>query len=206
MTDRRGIVRGVRQRRKAKRVVLTSECCGDRVVGLRWRRLMSEHRVGQYSRRDFGKLALATVPVASLFGGGGLAFALQSKPNSVWGGVPFGIFAPYRLGTRGIGSRGRAQGAREVRREPDRAGQCRRGALRRRAAGSCAVAAVRAAGSPATTGPATARRRDLSLTRRRSVQGRQTGWFSRLPEEAGVDEGRRRLNRPRLRARRLTRC
>ena len=59
---------------------------------------MSEHRVGQYSRRDFGKLALATVPVASLFGGGGLAFALQSKPNSVWGGVPFGIFAPYRWG------------------------------------------------------------------------------------------------------------
>ena len=38
------------------------------------------------------------MPVASLFGGGGLAFALQSKPNSVWGGVPFGIFAPYRWG------------------------------------------------------------------------------------------------------------
>jgi sugar phosphate isomerase/epimerase len=59
---------------------------------------MSENRVEVYSRRDFGKLALAAVPVAGLFGGAGAAFALQSKPNSVWGGVPFGIFAPYRWG------------------------------------------------------------------------------------------------------------
>jgi sugar phosphate isomerase/epimerase len=59
---------------------------------------MSENRVGLYSRRDFGKLALTTVPVAGLFAGAGAAFALQSKPNSVWAGVPFGIFAPYRWG------------------------------------------------------------------------------------------------------------
>ena len=51
-----------------------------------------------YSRRDFGRLALAGVPAASLFARGGAAFALQPKPNSVWGGVPFGIFAPYRFG------------------------------------------------------------------------------------------------------------
>ena len=51
-----------------------------------------------YSRRDFGRLALAGVPAATLFARGGPAFALQPKPNSVWGGVPFGIFAPYRFG------------------------------------------------------------------------------------------------------------
>ncbi len=51
-----------------------------------------------YSRRDFGRLALAGVPAATLFARGAPAFALQPKPNSVWGGVPFGIFAPYRFG------------------------------------------------------------------------------------------------------------
>jgi sugar phosphate isomerase/epimerase len=54
--------------------------------------------VGRYSRRDFGKLALASLPVAGLLERSGAAFARQAKPNSVWGGVPFGIFAPYRFG------------------------------------------------------------------------------------------------------------
>ena len=48
-----------------------------------------------YSRRDFGKLALA-LPAAGPGGGFGAAFAFQAKPNSVC--VPFGIFAPYRFG------------------------------------------------------------------------------------------------------------
>src|SRR4029077_20472700 len=56
---------------------------------------MSEQRV--LSRRDFGKLTLAAFPAAALAGGAGFAFA-QAKPNSLWGGVPFGIFAPYRFG------------------------------------------------------------------------------------------------------------
>jgi sugar phosphate isomerase/epimerase len=49
-----------------------------------------------YSRRDFGKLALASLPSAGLLRGA--ALVQQAKPNSVWGGVPFGIFAPYRFG------------------------------------------------------------------------------------------------------------
>jgi sugar phosphate isomerase/epimerase len=54
------------------------------------------NRVGLYSRRDFGKLAFSALPAAGLLGSRSL-FA-QAKPNSVWGGVPFGIFAPYRFG------------------------------------------------------------------------------------------------------------
>ena len=38
------------------------------------------------------------MPAAGLAGGFGSAFAFQAKPNSLWGGVPFGIFAPYRFG------------------------------------------------------------------------------------------------------------
>ena len=56
------------------------------------------NRVSLYTRRDFGKLALSAVPAAGLAGGFGSAFAFQAKPNSLWGGVPFGIFAPYRFG------------------------------------------------------------------------------------------------------------
>jgi sugar phosphate isomerase/epimerase len=52
----------------------------------------------KYSRRDFARLALAAFPAATLAGGVRSAFALQGKPNSLWGGVPFGIFAPYRFG------------------------------------------------------------------------------------------------------------
>src|SRR6187399_1723786 len=56
------------------------------------------NRVSLYTRRDFGKLALSAVPAAGLAGSLGSAFAFQAKPNSLWGGVPFGIFAPYRFG------------------------------------------------------------------------------------------------------------
>src|SRR5215210_7805648 len=56
------------------------------------------NRVSLYSRRDFGKIALATLPAVGVFSGATAAFARQAKPNSVWGGVPFGIFAPYRFG------------------------------------------------------------------------------------------------------------
>ena len=51
-----------------------------------------------YSRRDFGKLALAAVSGAGLIARPASLFARQAKPNSTWGGVPFGIFAPYRFG------------------------------------------------------------------------------------------------------------
>ena len=51
-----------------------------------------------YSRRDFGKLALGSLPAASLIARTSAVAAFQTKPNSVWGGVPFGIFAPYRFG------------------------------------------------------------------------------------------------------------
>src|SRR5437763_9087725 len=59
------------------------------------------NRVRLYSRRDFGNLALAALPAASLIGRAKGGLALQGKPNSLWGGVPFGIFAPYRFGPEG---------------------------------------------------------------------------------------------------------
>jgi hypothetical protein len=61
---------------------------------------MSEnrHRGGLYSRREFGKLTLVSLPAATLLRGAESALAFQGKPTSVWGGVPFGIFAPYRFG------------------------------------------------------------------------------------------------------------
>jgi hypothetical protein len=56
-------------------------------------------RIRLYSRRELGKLAFAAVPAAGLLARPGAArFSLQAKPNSLWGGVPFGIFAPYRFG------------------------------------------------------------------------------------------------------------
>lgn len=57
---------------------------------------MSEPHV--LSRRDFGKLAFAAFPAAALAGGADWAVGRQEVPNSLWGGVPFGIFAPYRFG------------------------------------------------------------------------------------------------------------
>ena len=53
---------------------------------------------GLVTRRDFGRIVLASVPAAAMAGRGELALGLQSKPNSTWGGVPFGVFAPYRFG------------------------------------------------------------------------------------------------------------
>jgi sugar phosphate isomerase/epimerase len=53
---------------------------------------------GMFSRRDFGRILLASAPAAGLIGRGDFAFGFQSRPNSTWGGVPFGIFAPYRFG------------------------------------------------------------------------------------------------------------
>ena len=50
------------------------------------------------SRREFGKIVLASAPSAAFIGRGDFAFGFQGKPNSTWGGVPFGIFAPYRFG------------------------------------------------------------------------------------------------------------
>ena len=58
--------------------------------------LMGEQHL--LSRRDFGKLAFAALPAAALAGGAEFAFGRQETPNSLWGGVPFGIFAPYRFG------------------------------------------------------------------------------------------------------------
>jgi sugar phosphate isomerase/epimerase len=51
-----------------------------------------------YSRRDFGRFALAAFPAAAAAARFHPALAFQVKPNSLWGGVPFGVFAPYRFG------------------------------------------------------------------------------------------------------------
>ena len=61
---------------------------------------MSENRRrnARYSRRDFARLALVSLPSVSLIRGAESALAQPARPNSVWGGVPFGIFAPYRFG------------------------------------------------------------------------------------------------------------
>ncbi|HEY2435088.1 MAG TPA: TIM barrel protein [Vicinamibacterales bacterium] len=59
------------------------------------------HTAGfRYSRRDFARLALAAFPAAAMAGRVKDVWANQSsgKPDSLWGGVPFGIFAPYRFG------------------------------------------------------------------------------------------------------------
>ena len=61
---------------------------------------MSEkkHCAGLYSRRDLGRMALAAVSAAGLMTRPESLFGFDAKPNSTWGGVPFGIFAPYRFG------------------------------------------------------------------------------------------------------------
>jgi sugar phosphate isomerase/epimerase len=58
----------------------------------------NSNHAGLYSRRQFERIALASLPGAILIGSAGATFARQPKPNSIWGGVPFGIFAPYRFG------------------------------------------------------------------------------------------------------------
>jgi sugar phosphate isomerase/epimerase len=52
----------------------------------------------EYSRRDFARLALAALPGAAVLGSSRFVLGYQPKPNSLWGGVPFGVFAPYRFG------------------------------------------------------------------------------------------------------------
>src|SRR5262245_44692065 len=47
-----------------------------------------------YSRREFGKLALAAVPAVGVLADSKLLFA-QSKPSSVFGGVRIGVITPY---------------------------------------------------------------------------------------------------------------
>jgi sugar phosphate isomerase/epimerase len=58
----------------------------------------NRRRRAVYSRRDLARLALVSLPSVGLFRGDAPALARQAKPNSLWGGVPFGIFAPYRFG------------------------------------------------------------------------------------------------------------
>jgi sugar phosphate isomerase/epimerase len=53
----------------------------------------------QYSRREFGKLALTSVPAALLAGAGSTALSAAAKPNSKWAGVQVGMNAPYNFGT-----------------------------------------------------------------------------------------------------------
>ncbi len=56
------------------------------------------------TRRDFGKLALATVPTAGwLFeSDAALAAALAEKPDSKWAGVQVGMNVPYNFGTNNM--------------------------------------------------------------------------------------------------------
>ena len=53
----------------------------------------------RYSRRDFGKIALAGLPAAGSLLDPSPAFAglLQGKPNSTWGGVQVGMNVPYNF-------------------------------------------------------------------------------------------------------------
>src|SRR5262245_58743029 len=56
----------------------------------------------QFSRRDFGKLALGAVPLAGVLGATELARAEQArpvvKPNSLINGVQIGCIIPYSFG------------------------------------------------------------------------------------------------------------
>src|SRR3954464_9425254 len=60
--------------------------------------MQNDRGVRLYTRRDLGKLALAAVPAATVVARRAELFAFQAKPNSLLGGVPFGVFAPYRFG------------------------------------------------------------------------------------------------------------
>src|SRR5262245_37827201 len=54
-----------------------------------------------YTRRELGKMALATIPAASLWPSSveALTRSLQ-KPNSKWAGVQVGMNVPYNFGTQ----------------------------------------------------------------------------------------------------------
>ena len=54
----------------------------------------------EYSRREFGRLALAGVPAtAFLLKSGSVLEAAAAKPNSKWAGVQIGMNVPYNFGT-----------------------------------------------------------------------------------------------------------
>src|SRR3954470_16595052 len=52
-----------------------------------------------YSRREFGKLALAGLPASSLWLGSPATLVAAAKPNSKWAGVQVGMNVPYNFGT-----------------------------------------------------------------------------------------------------------
>lgn len=53
----------------------------------------------KYSRRDFGRIALAGLPSAFLVEPGAALGRLQGKPNSNWAGVQVGMNVPYNFKT-----------------------------------------------------------------------------------------------------------
>jgi hypothetical protein len=53
----------------------------------------------QYSRREFGRLALAGLPATVLTKSGSTILSAAAKPNSKWAGVQIGMNVPYNFGT-----------------------------------------------------------------------------------------------------------
>jgi hypothetical protein len=53
----------------------------------------------EYSRRDFGKLALAGLPATGLLLRSTATLAAAAKPDSKWAGVQVGMNVPYNFGT-----------------------------------------------------------------------------------------------------------
>ncbi|HMC78629.1 MAG TPA: TIM barrel protein [Vicinamibacterales bacterium] len=53
----------------------------------------------EYSRREFGRLALAGVPATAFWLKTGSTLDAAAKPNSKWAGVQVGMNAPYNFGT-----------------------------------------------------------------------------------------------------------
>src|SRR5262252_3861838 len=58
---------------------------------------VAEEHCMEYSRREFGKIALAGVPAALAFES--LPTVAAAKPNSKWAGVQVGMNVPYNFGT-----------------------------------------------------------------------------------------------------------
>src|SRR5216117_1398049 len=53
----------------------------------------------EYSRREFGRLALAGVPATAFWLKSGSTLGAAAKPNSKWAGVQVGMNVPYNFGT-----------------------------------------------------------------------------------------------------------
>src|SRR5256885_16473705 len=53
----------------------------------------------KFSRREFGRLALAGVPATLLVKPGSTILSAADKPNSKWNGVQVGMNVPYNFGT-----------------------------------------------------------------------------------------------------------